>query len=164
MKVRVFTMRKFFSCECSGCRGYHVQFEDMRYQTARAISHLEGFYFSPETMRFFGSKITHFYPLESRGAVFFTTNKAGFDDSDGRVRAWALYCPYGKLIDDLKMKDRPKVTAKSLRYFETFRSSGAFDYLVRQCVCHGCRIDQANWRNVHDVEICIGCPTHCAGE
>lgn len=157
-------MRKFFACECSGCRGNRVQFEDMRYQTARAISHLEGFYFAPETMRFFGSKITHFYPLESRGAVFFTTNKAGFDDSDGRTRAWVVYCPYGKLLDDLKSELRPKVTAKSLKEFEEIRINGGFDYIVNQCICHGCRIDTANWRGVHDAEICIGCPTHCAGE
>jgi hypothetical protein len=157
-------MRKFFACECSGCRGYHLQFESMRYNTARAISHLEGFYFTPETMRFFGSKITNFYPLESRGAVFFTTNKAGFEHSDGRERAWVVYCPYGKLLDDLKSEQRPKVTAKSLKEFEEIRINGGFDELVKSCKCHGCEIDREGLREIKDAEICIECPTHCAGE
>jgi hypothetical protein len=156
-------MRTFFACECSGCRGYRVQFEDMRYQTARAISHLEGFYFAPETMRFFGCKITHFYPLKSRGAVFFTTNKAGFEHSDGKERVWVVYCPYGKLLDDLKTELRPKVTAKSLKEFEEIRINGGFDELVKHCVCHGCKIDRQGLREIEDAEICIDCPTHCGG-
>jgi hypothetical protein len=115
-------------------------------------------------MRFFGSRVSNFYPLESRGAVFFLTQKAGFDDSAGRVRVWAVYCPYGNLLDDLKTEQRPKVTAKSLKEFQEIRINGGFDELVRHCVCHGCTIDRDGLRDILDAEICISCPTHCGGE
>jgi hypothetical protein len=157
-------MRKFFSCECSGCRGYRVQFEDNRYNSYRAIESVKGHYLSAGAMRFFGSRVSNFYPLESRGAVFFLTQKAGFEDSQGRVRSWAVYCPYGNLLDDLKTDLRPKVTAKSLRDFQEIRINGGFDELVKHCVCHGCQIDRNGWRDIKDAEICIDCPTHCAGE
>ena len=157
-------MRKFYACECDGCRGYRVQFEDMRYQSARASQSVKGHYFNESNMRFFGCKITNFYPLESRGAVFFTTTKSGFEDSEGRQRVWAVYCPYGNLLDDLKTEQRPKVTAKSLREFEEIRRNGGFDELVKHCVCHGCTIDREGLREIKDAEICIECPTHCGGE
>jgi hypothetical protein len=157
-------MRKFFACECDGCRGYRVNFEDMRYQTARVISHLKGFYFAPETMRYFGAKITHFYPLEKGGAVFFSTMKGGFEDC-ARVRTWVTYCPYGHLVEDLETEKRPSVTAKSLKAFEDLRKNGAFDSLISfKCSCHGCQIDRDGLREIEDAEICIECPTHCAGE
>jgi hypothetical protein len=156
-------MRKFFACECAGCRGYRVQFEDMRYQTARAVSHLNGFYFSPETMRYFGAKITHYYPLEKGGAVFFST-MSGFEDGT-RVRTWVTYCPYGHLVEDLENEKRPSITAKSLKAFEDLRKNGAFDSLISfKCSCHGCEIDRDGLREIKDAEICIECPTHCGGE
>ena len=157
-------MRRFFACECSGCRGYRVQFEDMRYQTARAISHLKGFYFAPETMRFFGAKITHFYPLKNGGAVFFSTMKGGFEDC-ARVRTFVVYCPYGYLVNDCATDNRPTVTAKSLKAFEHARTVGAYDFLISsECDCHGCQSDRQGLREIEDAEICISCPTHCGGE
>ena len=157
-------MRAFFACECDGCKGYRVQFEDNRYNSYRAIESVKGHYLSAGAMRFFGSRVSNFYPLESRGAVFFLTQKAGFDDSAGRVRVWAVYCPYGNLLDDLKTEQRPKVTAKSLKEFQEIRINGGFDELVRHCVCHGCTIDRDGLRDILDAEICISCPTHCGGE
>ena len=157
-------MRKFYACECDGCRGYRVQFEDNRYNSYRAIESVKGHYLSAGAMRFFGSRVSNFYPLESRGAVFFLTQKAGFDYSDGRNRAWVVYCPYGHLVDDLETEQRPRVTAKSLKEFQDMRASGGFDEIAKGCKCHGCEIDREGLREIKDAEICIDCPTHCAGE
>jgi hypothetical protein len=156
-------MRSFFACECSGCRGYRVQFEDMRYNTARAVESLNGYYFSSGAMRFFGAKITHFYPLEKGGAVFFSTMKGSEEGT--RVRTFVVYCPYGNLVNDCATDNRPTVTAKSLKAFEHARTVGAYDFLVSsECGCHGCQIDRDGLREIEDAEICISCPTHCAGE
>ena len=156
-------MRNFFACECSGCRGYRVQFEDMRYNTARAVESVKGFYFSAGALRYFGAKITHYYPLENGGAVFYSTMKGGFEDC-ARVRTWVTYCPYGHLVNDLETEERPSVTAKSLKTFEYLRVSGEFDLVSSRCSCHGCQIDREGLREIEDAEICIECPTHCAGE
>jgi hypothetical protein len=157
-------MRSFFACECSGCRGYRVQFEDMRYNTARAVESLKGYYFSEGALRYFGAKITHYYPLENGGAVFYSTMKGGFEDC-ARVRTWVTYCPYGHLVEDLETDKRPPVNAKSLKAFEDLRKNGAFDSLNSfKCSCHGCQIDREGLREIEDAEICIDCPTHCGGE
>jgi hypothetical protein len=157
-------MRRFFACECDGCRGYRINFEDMRYQKDRAVESLKGHYFSEGALRYFGAKITHFYPLKNGGAVFFSTMKGGFEDC-ARVRTWVTYCPYGNLVDDCETESRPSVTAKSLKDFEDYRRDGAFDSLISfKCSCHGCQIDRQGLREIKDAEICIDCPTHCAGE
>jgi hypothetical protein len=157
-------MRKFFACECDGCRGYRVNYEDMRYNTARAIESLKGYYFSAGAMRYFGAKITHFHPLKKGGAVFYSTMKGGFEDG-ARVRTWVMFCPYGHLVDDCESEKRPPVNAKSLKAFEDLRMNQTFDLMIDyRCICHGCQIDREGLREIEDAEICIECPTHCAGE
>jgi hypothetical protein len=141
-----------------------VQFEDNRYNSYRAIESVKGYYLSAGAMRFFGARVSNFYPLENGGAVFFLTQKAGFDDSLGRVRSWVTYCPYGHLVNDLETEERPSVTAKSLKTFEYLRVSGEFDLVSSRCSCHGCQIDREGLREIEDAEICIECPTHCSGE
>lgn len=155
--------RNFFACECDGCRGYRLNFEDMRYNKARAVESVKGHYFSAGAIRFFGVKVSHFFPLQNSGAVFFQTMRAGFDDSP-RVRSWAVYCPYGNLVDDLSTDDRLIVTAKGLRELLQQLERGEFDTIARLCSCHGCQIDREGLRDIPDAEICIECPTHCAGE
>lgn len=156
-------MRKFFACECDGCRGYRINFEDMRYQSARAVESVKGHYFSAGAVRFFGVKVTHFYPLQNSGAVFFQTLKSSFGDSP-RVRSWVVYCPYGNLVDDLSTDDRLLVTDKGLRGMLRQLERGEFDTIAKLCTCHGCQIDRAGLRDIPDAEICLECPTHCAGE
>ena len=163
MKVRGLLMRKYFACECDGCRGYRINFEDMRYQSARAVESVKGHYFSAGAIRFFGVKVSHFFPLQNSGAVFFQTMRGGFDDSP-RVRAWVVYCPYGNLVDDLASEYREPVTAKGLRGFMRQLERGEFDQIAKLCKCHGCDIDRDGLRNIPDAEICISCPTHCAGD
>ena len=156
-------MRKFYSCECDGCRGYRVQFEDMRYQHVRAIESVKGHYLSPNAMKFFGSRVSNFYPLANGGAVFFLTQNSGFENSP-RVRSWVVYCPYGNLVDDMPSDDRLIVSAKSLRDLHKLRAEGFFYGVAGSCKCHGCEIDRDGLRDIPDAEICIDCPTHCAGE
>ena len=156
-------MRKFFSCECDGCRGYRINFEDMRYNKARAIESVKGYYFSAGALAYFGVKVSHFFPLQNSGAVFFQTLKSSFGDSP-RVRSWVVYCPYGNLVDDLASEDRLLVTAKGLRGMLRQLERGEFDQVAKLCACHGCQIDREGLRDIPDAEICIECPTHCGVE
>lgn len=155
-------MRKYYACECDGCRGYRINFEDMRYNKARAVESVKGHYFSAGAIRFFGVKVSHFFPLQNSGGVFFQTMRAGFDDSP-RVRSWAVYCPYGNLVDDMPSDDRLLVSAKSLRDLHKLRAEGFFYGVADSCKCHGCAIDREGLRDIPDAEICISCPTHCEG-
>jgi len=111
----------------------------------RAIESVKGHYLTPNTMRFFGSRVSNYYPLSNGGAVFFLTQKAGFESSE-RVRSWVVYCPYGNLVQDMPSDDRLLVSAKSLRDLHKLRAEGFFYGVADSCECHGCKIDRAGWR------------------
>jgi len=144
-------MKKFFSCDCDGCRGYRVQFEDMRYQHVRAIESVKGHYLSPRTMQFFRSRVSNFYPLANGGAVFFLTQGSSFENSP-RVRSWVVYCRYGNLVQDMPSDDRLIVTAKSLKDLHRLRADGFFFWVADSCACHGCTIDSNGWREIPAVD------------
>jgi len=162
-RARGLLMRKFYACECDGCCGYRIQFQDMQYQSERAVQSVKGFYLTPNTMKFFGSRVSNFYPLANGGAVFFLTQNSGFENSP-RVRSWVVYCPYGNLVQDMPSDDRLIVSAKSLSDLHKLRAVGFFYGVSDSCKCHGCEIDRADLRNIPDAEICIECPTHCVTE
>lgn len=96
-----------FACSCAGCRQAPRCFENYRYWMRDALALVNGFYFADSTMKFFGCKVSHFYPFgEREGAVFFTTQKNGFDDFT-RSRRWVVVCKFGEIVAD--SEDRKSV-------------------------------------------------------
>ena len=95
-------------------------------------------------MKFFGCKVSHFYPFgEREGAVFFTTQKNGFDDFT-RSRRWVVVCKFGEIVADSNLRHEYPVTAKTLRRFERARRLGVFERIAGACMCHGCQIERFN--------------------
>lgn len=120
-----------FTCTCNGCRGITKRFDSMYIEGI--LEEIEGFYFSPGTRRFFGVRLTGFYKLSSGGVLVTSTQKAGFDASDGREINHAYFCKYGNLVSDVRFKS--KVQARKGLFTLSDK--------VLACDCHGCAIDRA---------------------
>ena len=120
-----------FTCTCNGCRNIPKRFDS--YQVEVIANEVEGYYFSPDTRRFFGVRLTGFYNLASGGVLITSTQKAGWEISDGREYNHAYFCKYGNLVKDFRFKS--KTQAKKA----IFTGSDA----VEACSCHGCQIDRA---------------------
>lgn len=127
-----------FICECNGCRNFPKDFKGRQYWKNVAKDEVNGFYFSDSTMKFFSCRITDFFPLKNGGAVFYTTQRAGFDNYD-RERRWVVVCPFGEIVADSKL-GRYSVDSKSAKKFERARNLGVFDRIAGFCACHGCQI------------------------
>ena len=121
-----------FICACNGCLGiareYHYS------HISGILTQLNGDYFSESTRRFFGARVTGFRVLYAeQGVIVFSTQKAGFDASEGREINHAYFCRYGNLVTDYHYK-----TATQAR-------KGLFEGIEKMlsCNCHGCQIDRA---------------------
>jgi len=120
-----------FTCTCNGCRQVPKRF-DSSYVEGIA-EETEGFYFSANTRKFFGVRLTGFYTLSGGGVVVIATQKAGFSDEAGREINHAYFCKFGNLVKDFHYKTKIQAR-KSL-----FEGSEAVD----ACSCHGCQIERA---------------------
>jgi len=120
-----------FLCTCNGCRQVPKRFDSSYVEVI--AQETEGFYFSPNTRKFFGVRLTGFYTLSSGGVLITATQKAGFSDSEGREINHAYFCKFGNLVKDFHY--RTKLQARK-NLFE-----GAND--VDSCSCHGCQIERA---------------------
>jgi hypothetical protein len=120
-----------FTCSCNGCRAISKRF-DSSYVEA-IVEELEGYYFSPNTRRFFGTRLTGFYTLSSGGVLITSTQRAGFDSTAGREINNAYFCRYGNLVEDIRFTS--KVQARKGLF--------TLSYKVEACSCHGCQLDRA---------------------
>lgn len=119
-----------FPCTCNGCRAIPARFDS--YYIEGIIENLQGYYFSPATRRFFGTRLTGFYTLASGGVLITSTQRAGFDDSAGREINHAYFCKYGNLVKDYRFKT--KIQARKGLF------CGSDEVL--KCECHGCQLDR----------------------
>jgi hypothetical protein len=122
-----------FPCTCNGCNGRPVDYH--RTTTAGILTELNTYYFSPSTMKFFGSRVTGFRVLHSVGGVVITsTQRAGFNDSDGREYSLAYFCKFGNLVDAFRFPNSATVR-KELQAQRV--------EIISACPCHGCQIERA---------------------
>jgi hypothetical protein len=121
-----------FLCSCNGCRQVPKRFDSSHVEAI--AQETEGFYFSANTRKFFGVRLTGFYTLGSGGVVVTATQKAGFSDSEGREINHAYFCKFGNLVQDFHYKTKTQ-SRKGL-----FRDGAE---LVDACACHGCQIERA---------------------
>jgi hypothetical protein len=122
-----------FYCTCNGCR--QVPKDYHRTSTAGILAELNGHFFSPSTMKFFGSRVTGFRVLYSVGGVVITsTQRAGFNDSDGREYSLAYFCKFGNLVDAFRFPNSATVR-KELQAQRV--------EIISACPCHGCQIERA---------------------
>jgi hypothetical protein len=124
------TKKLTFTCECSGCNGYRNDYN--RASVEAVIAEIGGHYFSPDARRFFGSRPTWWITVSDGRVIVRSTEKAGFEDSLGRVQKLTLFCPYGVVIEHAKFNTLHQAQ-KALFSF----------YGDTVCTCHGCRIDRS---------------------
>ena len=120
--------RLAFICTCKGCLGIPARFDS--YYVEEIVKDLQGFYFSPNTRKAWGTRLTGFYKLASGGVLITSTQKAF---NTGRDINHAYFCKYGHLVDHLRL------STKSQARKALFTLSDK----VLDCDCHGCQIDRA---------------------
>ena len=125
-----------FICRCNGCRKVAKRYDS--YYVESIAQETEGFYFSENTRRFFGVRLTGFYTLSGGGVLITSTKKAGFDTADGREIDHAYFCKFGNFVVNYDYKTKSQAR-KGL-----FSGSEAVD----SCSCHGCQIERYEAANV----------------
>jgi hypothetical protein len=101
-------------------------------EIARGGSH----YFTPDTRRFFGSRLLGHRVIDG-GVIVTESTRAGFNDDAGRNYKATLWCPFGHV-------EATACRATSSRDLRAWLwSDGAQDSarrLLAVCDCHGCQI------------------------
>lgn len=132
-----------FDCTCNGCRNYPRKPAQIWHQDQiKTVSN--GYFFSPDTMRFFKSKIVDFKAvgISSSGidslAVIVSSK---FGDDSPRHYEIVIVCPYGELWRD------GQDTGELIKY-DTLRAARksktwTLNRPAPVCTCHGCQLDRA---------------------
>jgi hypothetical protein len=133
-----------FPCSCNGCRNYPTRPAEVWHESQIA-SKAQGYFFTPETMRFFKSRIADFKPvsISSRAdsLMVIVSNKR---DDDPRYYEIVTLCPYGELGREWATDS----TGSPITQYETLnkaRKSARWNCSIAAqiCDCHGCQLDKA---------------------
>ena len=133
-----------FPCTCNGCRNYPTRPAQVWHQSQIA-SKAQGYYFTPDTMRAFNSKIVDFKPVKisprADSLLVIVSNKRWDDE---RVYEIVTLCPYGELGRDWVQDS----DGSPIQHYETLakaRKSARWNCTIapQVCDCHGCQLDKA---------------------
>jgi hypothetical protein len=136
--------RLSFPCSCNGCRNYPTRPAEV-WHKSQIASKAQGYFFTPETMRFFKSRIADFKPvsISSRAdsLMVIVSNKR---DDDPRYYEIVTLCPYGELGREWATDS----TGSPITQYETLnkaRKSARWNCSIAAqiCDCHGCQLDKA---------------------
>ena len=125
-----------FVCECNGCRNYPTRPAEIWHESQIPSKEKGTYYFTPEAMRFFNSRIVDFKPVEvSRAdmASLFVIVSSRYDKNTARHYEVVSLCPYGTI----KRREKHD-TLKQARKGWNMTTKPA-----PVCDCHGCQIDRA---------------------
>ena len=133
-----------FDCTCNGCRNYPTRPAEIWHESQIA-GKAQGYYFTPDTMRSFKSRIADFKPVgispRAKSLMVIVSSK-GWDDA--RVYEIVTLCPYGELGREWN-KD---ADGEPITHYETLakaRKSARWNCTIEPqiCDCHGCQLDKA---------------------
>jgi hypothetical protein len=140
-----------FECSCYGCRNISRRVAEI-YHASQLDGKVEGYFFSPSTMKFFSSRVATWEILinpqgegeaKRNGLAVIVSSRYGYE---GAAREYEIVriCQYG----DVSREDNPaneKGGAPFIKY-DTLRQAkkalAAAVYPVA-CTCHGCQLDRA---------------------
>jgi hypothetical protein len=133
-----------FPCSCNGCRNYPTRPAEIWHESQIA-SKAQGYFFTPETMRFFKSRIADFKPvgISPRGVDSLMVIVSNKRDDDPRYYEIVTLCPYGELGREwVTIGDSPIASYATLR---EARKSARWNCTIapQLCDCHGCQLDKA---------------------
>lgn len=141
--------KTIFACSCYGCRNIPQRVTEI-YHANQINGKTAGYFFSPDTMRFFSSRILSWAPLpnpsnsESKhaGLAVAVSSKYGYE---GAVREYEIVriCQYGEITRE----DNPSNESGGAPYVKYATSSAARKALAAAtypaaCKCHGCQLDR----------------------
>ena len=133
-----------FPCTCNGCRNYLTRPAEIWHESQIA-SKAQGYFFTPDTMRFFKSRIADFKPVaispRADSLMVIVSNKR---DDDPRYYEIVTLCPYGELGREWARDDEGTLITQ----YETLtkaRKSARWNcgIAAQICDCHGCQLDKA---------------------
>ena len=133
-----------FPCTCNGCRNYPTRPSEIWHESQIA-SKAQGYYFSPDTMKAFNSRIVDFKPVgitpRADSLMVIVSNKR-WDDK--RVYEIVTLCPYGELGREWVQDS----DGSPIQHYETLnkaRKSARWNCTIAAqiCECHGCQLDKA---------------------
>jgi hypothetical protein len=128
--------KTFFECSCNGCRNYPTHPAEIWHQSQIPSKEKGTYYFTPEAMRFFNSKIVDFKPVGvSRPDVasLFVIVSSKYDSDATRHYEIVSLCPYGTIN-------------RNSEKYETLREARKNWNMTKRpapvCDCHGCQLDR----------------------
>ena len=129
-----------FSCTCNGCRRILPQVTRAYHQGEHYLDSVtEGHFFSPDTMRFFRSRISHVALLKEagesdEGVAVILSNKR--DSDTPREYELVTICKWGHITREHEYY--------SIKHYDSLRQArkalAAATYPTG-CTCHGCTLD-----------------------
>jgi hypothetical protein len=139
------TAKLSFPCSCNGCRNYPTRPGEIWHESQIA-SKAQGYFFTPETMRFFKSRIADFKPvgISPRGIDSLMVIVSNKRDDDPRYYEIVTLCPYGELGREWATdSDGSPIT--SYETLNKARKSARWNCSIAAqiCDCHGCQLDRA---------------------
>lgn len=133
-----------FSCNCNGCRNYPTRPGEV-WNEHQIAGKAQGYFFTPDTMRFFKSRIADFKPVgispRADSLMVIVSNKR---DDDTRTYEIVTLCPYGELGREwLKDSDGSPIANYESLYKARRSARWNCTIAAQICDCHGCQLDSA---------------------
>lgn len=134
-----------FSCRCNGCRNHPTRPAEIWHENQIA-SKAQGYFFNPDTMKFFNSRIADFKPVGISpcgvdSLMVIVSNKR---DDDPRYYEIVTLCPYGEIGREWA-KDNDGSPITQYTSLKAARKSARWNCTIapQLCDCHGCQLDKA---------------------
>jgi hypothetical protein len=133
-----------FPCTCNGCRNYPTRPGEV-WNESQIAGKAQGYFFTPDTMRFFKSRIADFKPVgispRADSLMVIVSNKR---DDDARTYEIVTLCPYGELGREW-VKDSDGSPIANYESLAKARRSARWNCTIAAqiCDCHGCQLDKA---------------------
>jgi hypothetical protein len=137
--------RLIFFCSCNGCRNYPTRPAEIWHESQIA-GKAQGFYFTKETMKAFGSRISDFKPVgispSGVDSLMVIVSNKRWDDA--RVYEIVTLCPYGELGREWVQDSDGSPIAHYESLAKARKSKRWLCSIAPQiCDCHGCQLDKA---------------------
>ena len=138
------TQKLTFTCSCNGCRNYPTRPAEIWHESQIA-SKAQGYYFTPDTMQAFKSRISDFKPVgisPRADSLLVIVSSKRWDDA--RVYEIVTLCPYGELGREWN-KDADGEPITHYSSLAKARKSARWNCTIAPqiCDCHGCQLDKA---------------------
>ena len=133
-----------FPCTCNGCRNYPTRPGEV-WNESQIAGKAQGYFFTPDTMRFFKSRIADFKPVgispRADSLMVIVSNKR---DDDPRYYEIVNLCHYGELGREW-VKDSDGSPIANYESLAKARRSPRWNCSIaaQVCDCHGCQLDKA---------------------